>query len=51
MIGGWIRFAVGLLLAAEIIRQIINNECDLVIAGILSVVYIALGVAYFALKF
>lgn len=49
--GSWVRFAVGIVLSAEIIRQLITGENDLMIAGMLSVFYIALGISYFAFKF
>jgi hypothetical protein len=40
-----------MILAAEIIRQLVTGDNNLIIAGILSLVYIGLGVVYFALGF
>lgn len=50
-IGSWVRFAVGIVLASEVIRQIVTGGNDFTIAGIISVIYIALGVAFFAIRF
>ena len=50
-IGSWVRFVVGILLAGEVIRQIVIGSPISIIAVILAVLFLGLSVSYFVLRF
>jgi hypothetical protein len=50
-VGSWARFIVGLLLSVEIIREALFKEAVGQYALILSLVFVALTILFFAQKF
>lgn len=50
-IGSWIRFIVGILLAGEVIRQVIIGISTSIFAVILAVLFLGLSLLYFTFRF
>lgn len=50
-LGSWIRFAVGILLAGEVVRQWIFGNSVSMIGNILATVFLGLVVMYLVFRF
>lgn len=50
-LGSWIRWVVGVLLAAEVIRNLVFGNSFSVYANVFAVVFLALSVLYFVVRF
>lgn len=50
-LGSWIRFVVGILLSAEVIRQLILGNSMSMAANALAAIFLGLTVLYFVFRF
>lgn len=50
-LGSWIRFIVGIVLAVEVVRAWVFDGAVSMLGNILAVVFLALAIVYFVVRF